>query len=435
MDNHEKIKLAFSPLKAPEGLVDEIVKMAGENTFRRQRHLTIRGVGFFATAVVTLLCLATASYAAIYRSSERARDAGGLESVSIPDVAQPEGAIVPEDPQSGVYVSREFDSSQVGEDIYLYDFTTASGEFALLEINDKTAEMIYEALKELRLYDVYGNLVDLFIETGPDGEGYIFPVNGDFYSSAGDLVSGIWWDSFKQVLRVSGYVESFDPLSSFYSGGRIRIDEGTADKINDSLKGKLFDFYGKPVEAYLRRLSETADWGYAFYPVWGSGAMFDYYGCMILDISWNSLTEEIELLVSGDIIVYTYAEAAALLGHDFGVPDVPGFSIKLFQFMDHTDDFGWISINAFYINEANQVIDYTVDVTLPGGTRHDWRQTGEIDEVVEINGVTVFIQRDSDVKLCRYFWQVGDVSYCLFTSTKHNLSENECLQVIASMLI
>jgi len=213
----------------------------------------------------------------------------------------------------------------------------------------------------------------------------------------------------------------------------LRIDEETADKINESLKGKLFDFGGAPKEAYVRRISETADRGYAFYPVWGSGALYDQNGNMVLDISWNTLTLEIELIVSDEIIVYTYAEAAALLGREFGVPDIPGFSVRLYHFCDDTEDSGRVSISAVFINKSSQTIDYTVEIIRPGGVQYEWRLTGTIEEI-EINGVIVTIQRDSNMNRCRYFWQAGDVSYCMIIPPLYDFPDDECLQVIASML-
>ena len=62
-----------------------------------------------------------------------------------------------------------------------------------------------------------------------------------------------------------------------------------------------------------------------------------------------------------------------------------------------------------------------------------WYVKGTIEEL-EIGGVTVYKQRDTDGTWGRTMWRHGGVSYCLFYDPNFNLTEEDYEQIILSML-
>jgi hypothetical protein len=244
-------------------------------------------------------------------------------------------------------------------------------------------------------------------------------------------ISSSYWDEAYDAN--AGWAAPYN----FLAYGLLEFDDETAAKINAQLDSMFFDAAGNPVKASI--VPSTGGKGYVFHTT-NTSQYYNIDHNRVFGIRWNSDKQEIELQVSAEVIETSYAlmadsyeEAAALMGCDFILPDITGFSAKTFQFMFDSER-QRNAIYVIYTNETDQIIHYYAENTRQGNeTPPEWRVTGMIEEVV-INGFTVYKQMDADGEWGRNIWQNGELSYCLFYARLFNIPYGEYDSIIENML-
>jgi len=242
------------------------------------------------------------------------------------------------------------------------------------------------------------------------------------------------------------YSYRFDSDNYIYlnTGASLPIDDETAIKINDALKGKLFYEDGSPMDGFL--IPATTGTGYWFdipenhymplYSVW------DENGHNISYVWWIIDKQELEILTfippEENILVSRYEEAVSLFGHEFVIPNIPGFAEDTYSWDPNPSIDGRNAVYVIFRNDSGQAIMYFAETVTESMILSEWYVTGTI-EIIEINGTTVYMQRD-DHQLDdgtywgRNMWIHNDILYCLFYSCSYNLSDDEYVEVIASMI-
>jgi len=245
---------------------------------------------------------------------------------------------------------------------------------------------------------------------------------------------------------VNEFLYRFDSDNYIYlnSDHLIAIDEETAILINDAIKEKLFLEDGFPINALLIPCMSGA--GYWFdipeniempmYNAWdGNGHNIRYI--------WWIIDKQVLEIITFDppiepIFVEDYRHAVALLGLEFAIPNILGFTIDSYQWDHYPDIDDRNAIYAVFRNDNDQMVFYYVESATESTLQGEWYVTGTI-EVIEVNGTTVYMQRD-DHQLDdgsywgRYMWIHNGILYCLLYSCNHNLSDDEYIDIIASMI-
>jgi hypothetical protein len=128
--------------------------------------------------------------------------------------------------------------------------------------------------------------------------------------------------------------------------------------------------------------------------------------------------------------VYTHRDAIALIGYNFHIPYNMAFYSEKYESSETVG--GNNAIYVTLVNDLGQIVFYYAQSNVEHEI-YEWRVTGTMEEI-ELNGVTVYKQRDADGDWGRYTWQYDGINYCLFYSPTYNFTDEEYLTVILSMM-
>jgi len=222
------------------------------------------------------------------------------------------------------------------------------------------------------------------------------------------------------------------------AGGRV-LSKEVVEFAEEGLKGKLFDAYGNPVEIHFELARDGVNYSWPEESL--DGEFYDEKGWRIYGIRWNVAKQELQFKSEAPdnkpTVVYTYDEAAAMLGADFAVPDIAGYSEKTYQFSDMIDrDFQIQRFHVTFTNGSGQMIHYFVEQARSEGEQpKQWMLSGTIEEH-KISGQIVYYQNNPNSKdfWGRYVWQKDGIVYCLFCDDDFNLTDEEYVAIVESMI-